>query len=97
MLLIGTKKDTVTSQPRLREVPFNQVKRYAATKHMLDAIETSAKDNTNIESTFMRMARALWRKNEGLSSVGDTEMSFRLNTQMVEEGKSHMCSSCSRL
>ena len=64
---------------------------------MLDAIETLAKDNTNIESTFMRMARALWRKNEGLSSVGDMEMSFRLSTQMAEEGKSHMCSSCSRL
>ena len=95
MLLIGTKKDTVASQPRLREVPFNQAKRYAAAKHMLDAIETSAKDNTNIESTFMRMARALWRKNEGLNSVTDTEMSFRLSTQMVEEGKGHVCSSCS--
>ena len=50
---------------------------------MLDAIET--KDNTNIEATFM--ARALWWKNEGLSSVAGTEMSFRLSTQMVEEGK----------
>ena len=97
MLLIGTKKDTVTSQPRLREVPFNHAKRYAATKHMLDAVETSAKDNTNIEGTFMRMARALWRKNEGLSSVADTEISFRLSTQTMEKGKGHACSSCSVL
>ena len=97
MLLIGTKKDRVTSQPKLREVPYNQAKRYAATKHMLDAIETSAKDNTNIESTFMKMARALWRQNEGLDSVTDTEMSFKLSTQMDGEGKSHICSSCSVL
>ena len=97
MLMIGTKKDTVTSQPRLREVSFNQARKYAATKHMLDAIETSAKDDTNIEGTFMRMARALWRKNEGLNSVTDTEMSFRLSTQLVEEGKGHVCSSCSVL
>ena len=94
MLMIGTKKDTVISQPRLREVSFNQARKYAASKHMLDAIETSAKDNTNIEMTFMKMARALWRKNEGLNSVTDTEMSFRLSTQMVEEGKSHVCTSC---
>ena len=97
ILLIGTKKDTVTSQPRLREVPFNQAKKYAATKHMLDAVETSAKDNTNIESTFMKMARALWRKNEGLHSATDTEMSFKLSTQLVEEGKGSLCSSCSLL
>ena len=99
MLLIGTKKDTVTSRPRLREVPFNQAKKYAATKHMLDAVETSAKDNTNIETTFMKMARALWRKNEGLhSSVTDTELSFKLSGHLVEEeGKGHVCSSCSVL
>ena len=61
---------------------------------MLDAIET--KDSTNIEATFM--APALWWKNEGLSSsVADTEMSFRLSIQMVEEGKGHVCSSCSVL
>ena len=99
ILLIGTKKDTVSNQPRLREVPYNQARRYAATKHMLDAIETSAKDNTNIETTFMKMARALCRKNERFNSVTDTEMSFKLSTQMVEEGKNHhpLCSSCSVL
>ena len=97
MLLIGTKKDYVISQSCLREVPYNQAKKYAATKHMLDAIETSAKDNTNIETTFMKMARALWRKHEGLNSITDTEMSFRLTSQMLDEGKGHACSSCSVL
>ena len=97
-MLIGTKKDAVTSQPKLREVPYNQAKSYATTKHMLDAIETSAKDNTNIEMTFMKMARALWRKNEGLTSMAETEMSFKLSTKIVEESnyKNHFCS-CSVL
>ena len=98
MLLMGTKKDTVTSQPKLREVPYNQAKKYAATKHMLDAVETSAKDNTNIEITFMKMARALWLKNEGLNSLTDAELSFKISThQVAEEGKGHLCSSCSVL
>ena len=96
MMLIGTKKDSVTSHPKLRQVPQNQAKSFAATKHMLDAVETSAKDNTNIEMTFMKMARALWRKNEGLNSIADTEMSFKLSTQMIDEGKGHLCS-CSVL
>ena len=96
MMLVGTKKDIATADPNTRQVSRSEAKTLATTKHMLDCIETSAKENTNIEVTFLKMAKALWRKYEGMNSLAEHEASIRLTTHSLEEQKSHWCS-CSVL
>ena len=41
----------------LREVNLSEAKAFAHHHGMIDAIETSAKENTNIEELFMEMAK----------------------------------------
>lgn len=41
----------------LREVNLSEAKAFAQHHGMVDAIETSAKENTNIEELFMEMAK----------------------------------------
>lgn len=96
MLLVGTKRDVATADPNTRQVSRSEAKTLASTKHMLDCIETSAKENTNIEVTFLKMAKALWKKYEGMNSLDEHEASIRLTTQSLEEKKPNWCS-CSLL
>ena len=96
MILIGTKKDMATTNPDSRQVSRSDAKMLATSKHMLDVIETSSKENTNIDSTFLKMARALWRKYEGITSLAEHDASVRLSTHSVEEKRSNLCS-CSLL
>lgn len=52
-LILGNKQDL----EHLREVTVAEAKAYAQHCSMLDAIETSAKENTNIDEAFLRMAK----------------------------------------
>lgn len=49
----GNKKDLED----IREVKLQQAQNFAAHNDILEVIETSAKDNTNINEAFVRMAK----------------------------------------
>ena len=51
--LLGNKSDL----EELRQVPFTQAMEFADHHSMLQIIETSAKENTNIEEMFLKIAR----------------------------------------
>ena len=53
MYFIGNKKDLEDQ----REVPFVHAKEFASHNCMLDAIETSAKENTNVDTAFLQLAK----------------------------------------
>ena len=86
MLLIGTKLDLVTSKPVMRQVTKSEAKSFASSKHMVDVMETSAKEDTNVERIFVRMARTLMKKHEGFASYADPEDSIELTTKSLENG-----------
>lgn len=54
-LLIGNKADL----ENIREVPFSVAQDFAEHHHMVDALETSAKENSNIDLAFLNMATEL--------------------------------------
>ena len=53
LLLSGNKKDLQEQ----RQVPYSLAQDFADQCGMLDAIETSAKDNTNVEEVFTKLAK----------------------------------------
>ena len=91
MLLMGTKLDLVKDTPSARQVSAHDAKGVASTKHMIDAIETSSKDDTNIGKTFKKLAKALREKYEGLASMEDKEDSVNLPTTSLREQQSNEC------
>ena len=52
LLFLGNKRD----MEQLREVNISDAKNFAQQYNMIDAIETSAKENTNVEQVFKEMA-----------------------------------------
>ncbi len=90
MILIGTKMDLVSSNPALRKVTVAEARNLATHNHMLDPIETSAKDNTNIERAFYHLAKSLKIKFDGLKS-DDAEESFHLDSKPVKDNKGSSC------
>ena len=88
MLLMGTKLDLVKDTPTARQVSSVEAKGVADVKHMIDAIETSSKEDTNIGKTFKKLAKALRQKYEGLAAMDDHEESVHLATQAVNEQQS---------
>ena len=85
MVLMGTKLDLVKDTPTARQVAANEARGVATSKHMIDAIETSSKEDTNIGKTFKKLAKALKQKYEGLKAMDDHEESVHLATQSVNE------------
>ena len=91
MLLIGTKLDLVNSQPGTRQVTTEEAESFASSKHLIDVLETSAKEDTNVERTFLRIARALVKRHEGISSYTDPEDSINLTTKSLANGSQCWC------
>ena len=83
--------DIANSNPTRRQVKSEEAKSLADLKHMIGAIETSAKEDTNITRTFLDLALKLREKNERLSSIGESEKSIKLSTVNVKEEKRCPC------
>lgn len=60
-ILIGNKKDL----ENMRKVDFSEAQALAAHHDMMECLETSAKDSTNIEQVFLRLATELIRRQTG--------------------------------
>ncbi|XP_046575278.1 ras-related protein Rab-43-like [Haliotis rubra] len=81
-LMIGNKKDLES----LREVSGEEAKNYAHNCGMLDSLETSAKDNTNIDEAFMQMAKELKRRYGGELGLEGSGERISLNSSQVGMG-----------
>ncbi|XP_029650557.1 ras-related protein Rab-43 [Octopus sinensis] len=82
-LILGNKQDL----EHLREVSVAEAKAYAQHCSMLDAIETSAKENTNIDEAFLRMAKDLKKRFGGENSLENGPGGkINLNTRTVRSG-----------
>ncbi|OPL20924.1 ras-related rab-43-like protein, partial [Mytilus galloprovincialis] len=76
--LIGNKRDL----EHLREVNTSEAKNFAQQHNMIDVIETSAKENTNVEQVFLEMATELKRRIGGDSGLASSKSGgISLNTQ----------------
>ena len=91
MLLMGTKLDLVKDTPSARQVSTHEAKGVASSKHMIDAIETSSKEDTNIGKTFKKLAIALRKKYEGLAAMEDREESVNVATTSLREQQTDQC------
>ncbi|XP_052096276.1 ras-related protein Rab-43-like [Mytilus californianus] len=86
--LIGNKRDL----ENLREVNISEAKNFAQQHNMIDVIETSAKENTNVEQVFLEMATELKRRIGGDSGLASSKSGgISLNTQTVGGGGSSCC------
>ncbi len=97
LVMIGTKLDLVTANSKLRQVQVQEAKNFASSHHIIEVLETSSKDNTNIEKTFVQLAKALKKKHDGFASQTATEESIRLETRNIGLGVGgvHSSRSCS--
>ncbi|KAL5013215.1 hypothetical protein ScPMuIL_007485 [Solemya velum] len=87
-LLIGNKRDMES----LREVNITEAKTLAQHYNMLDSIETSAKDNTNIDEVFFKMAKDLKRRYGGDVTLDNSSSdNIRLSSKPVAGGWSACC------
>ena len=91
MLLMGTKLDLVKESPSSRQVSTSEAKSLASAKHMVDTIETSSKEDTNISKTFKKLAQELRQKYEGMPAMDDQEQSVQLATTALDETQSNQC------
>ena len=91
MLLMGTKVDIANTNPTRRQVTLKEAESLVAAKHMVGVVETSAKEDTNISSTFLELATRLKEKYDRVGSIVETEESIKLNTFNVTEKKSCFC------
>ncbi|XP_064633472.1 ras-related protein Rab-43-like [Lineus longissimus] len=90
-LMIGNKKDL----EGLREVSVTQARELAKHYDMMEPVETSAKDNTNIDEAFIKMAKELKSKYGGDSDLqedGHTGHGLPLNSRTLNKGW-HCCGS----
>ncbi|XP_023655493.1 ras-related protein Rab-43 [Brienomyrus brachyistius] len=82
-LLIGNKSDL----SEMREVPFEDAYTMAHQLEFADAIETSAKDSSNVEEAFNKMAAELILRHGGPIFNENVTDSFKLNSKdVVSEG-----------
>ncbi|XP_037588518.1 ras-related protein Rab-43 isoform X1 [Cebus imitator] len=81
-LLIGNKSDL----SELREVPHAEAQRLAEHYDILCAIETSAKDSSNVEEAFLRVATELIMRHGGPLFSEKSPDHIQLNSKDIGEG-----------
>eukprot|EP00731_Ephydatia_muelleri_P000214 Em0001g214a len=59
IVLVGTKLDLAVHHPHLRQVTQEEVLALAKSRHITHTLETSAKENTNVDACFNAMAQCL--------------------------------------
>ena len=94
VVLIGTKLDLVRSDIQLREVDLSEVKTFVKNYQVLDVLETSSKEDTNIDTVFHRLARALKSKHERKSLASNAqyeEETVTLTTENTTQISSNRC------
>ncbi|XP_070558676.1 ras-related protein Rab-43-like [Ptychodera flava] len=81
-MLIGNKCDLT----ELREVHFSDAKALATHHAMLDCFETSAKDASNVDEAFLKMARELKKRHGGGNALetGDESPKISLDSKRVD-------------
>ncbi|XP_022095903.1 ras-related protein Rab-43-like [Acanthaster planci] len=80
-VLIGNKKDLED----LRQVDFADAQAIAQHHGMLQCLETSAKDSTNVEQTFTLLAQELKRKHAGGATLdGGDSLKLNYNAKRVD-------------
>ncbi|CAH1265941.1 RAB43 [Branchiostoma lanceolatum] len=67
--LVGCKRDL----EEMREVNVTEAKSFAVQNSMFDALETSAKEDTNVEECFIRIAKELKKQHGGTALQGDKD------------------------
>ncbi|XP_062315762.1 ras-related protein Rab-43 [Osmerus eperlanus] len=78
-LLIGNKSDLTD----LREVPYEDAQTMAHQLEFISAIETSAKDSSNVDEAFAKMAAELILRHGGPMFNENVTDSFKLNSKDV--------------
>lgn len=86
-ILIGNKKDL----EHQREVNFTDAKTFAQQNNMIGLVESSAKENINIDETFIKLAKELIRRYGGevsLDSMASENVSLSIGKNV---GSSWSC------
>lgn len=87
-ILIGNKKDL----DHLRQVNFIDAKAFAQNQGMVCHLETSAKDNTNIDESFTKLAKELMRRYGGDVNLDNAGDSGRVTLDSRSVGGGRCCS-----
>ncbi|XP_060766886.1 ras-related protein Rab-43 isoform X1 [Neoarius graeffei] len=88
-LLVGNKSDLTEE----REVSFEEARALALQLDFISAIETSAKDSSNVDEAFNKMAAELMLRHGGPVFRDSITDSFKLNSKDVS-GDAWSCGSC---
>ncbi|XP_013407044.2 ras-related protein Rab-43-like [Lingula anatina] len=75
-ILIGNKSDLEMH----REIRFAKAKEFASNNEIIDVVETSAKDNSNIDDVFLKIAKELKKQHGGDVTMQDTHTIQDLNS-----------------
>ncbi|XP_041350531.1 ras-related protein Rab-43-like [Gigantopelta aegis] len=89
-LIIGTKNDLES----LREVSAEEARSYAQQHGMLTHVETSAKENNNVDDAFLSIAKELKRRYGGDITLDGSDMDgIRLSSQSIGADRWSCCKS----
>ena len=88
-LLIGNKKDLAAEN---RQVALDEAQKLASHHNMLDVLETSAKDATNVHEAFTKLAITLKRKYEGSASL--LEKNDTVDIGDTQDAEATWCTNC---
>ncbi|KAL4226129.1 Ras-related protein Rab-43 [Mactra antiquata] len=88
-ILIGNKRDL----ENMRDVSFSDANSFSQHNGMIAHLETSAKENTNIDETFSKLARELMRRYGGDVALDSGTDSGRVNLDSKSVGGGYGCCS----
>ncbi|XP_059800069.1 ras-related protein Rab-43 isoform X1 [Hypanus sabinus] len=86
-LLIGNKSD----MEDMREVAYQEAQTLADHYDIVSVLETSAKDSSNVEEAFIKMATELMLRHGGPMFTEKATEGLRLNSKDVNEGWGCSC------